>query len=94
MFGYLCVVMKHSIVVIAMQNFQRDPFFSARVSPCSDAWRTLIHYFDPRGVGRAVGLLTKLIDAQGETKSIDAFLQLMLDIFQDINETSSWLVKR
>jgi hypothetical protein len=27
-FGYLCVVMKHPIAAIALQDFQRDPSFS------------------------------------------------------------------
>jgi hypothetical protein len=56
------------------------------VSPGNDALRTLIDHFDQRGVGRIVGLLAKLLDAQGETESIDAFLQRMLHSYQDINE--------
>jgi hypothetical protein len=64
---YLCVVMKHPIAAIALQNFQRDPSFKARVSPCSHAWRTLINHFDQRGVGTIVGLLAKLLDTQSET---------------------------
>jgi hypothetical protein len=74
MVEYFCVVMKHPNVAITMQKFQRDPSFSARVSPCSDAWRTLINHFDLRVVGITIGLLAKLVDAQGETESIDAFL--------------------
>jgi hypothetical protein len=56
------------------------------VSPGLDAWRTVINHFDQRGVGRTVGLLAKLLDAQGKTKSIDAFLQRMLHNYHDINE--------
>jgi hypothetical protein len=44
MFGYLCVVMKHPTSAMAMSNFQRDPSFSTRVSPCSDALRALIDF--------------------------------------------------
>jgi hypothetical protein len=47
---------------------------------------TLINHFDRRGVGRTVGLLAKLLDAQGETESIDSFLQSTLHSYQDINE--------
>jgi hypothetical protein len=35
---------------------------------------------------KKVGLLAKLLDSQGETKSADAFLQRMLHNYQDINE--------
>jgi hypothetical protein len=77
--------MKYPIAAITLQNFQRDPSFKARVSPGSGAWRTLINHFDQRGVGRTVGLLTKLMDAQGEIESIDAFLQ-RIHSYQDINE--------
>jgi hypothetical protein len=55
------------------------------VSLGSDAWRTFITHFDHRGVGRTVGLLAKLMDAQGETESIYAFPQRMLSNYQDIN---------
>jgi hypothetical protein len=78
--------MKHPTVAAVLTSFQRNPSFSARVSPCSDAWRTLIDHFDQRSVGRTIGLLAKLLDAQGETESIDAFLQRMLHDYQDINE--------
>jgi hypothetical protein len=78
--------MKHPIAAIALQNFQRDPSFKARVSPGANAWRTLINHFDKRCVGRIVGLLAKLVDAQGETESIDAFMQRMLHNYQNINE--------
>jgi hypothetical protein len=79
MFVYLCVVMKHPTDEIGMTNFQRDPSVSLlRVSPYSDAWRALIDLFDQRGVGLIVDLLANLLDSQGETKSIDAFLQYML----------------
>jgi hypothetical protein len=56
------------------------------VSPSSDTLRTLIIHFDHRGVGRTIGLLAKLLDAQGERESIDAFLQRMLNNYQDVNE--------
>lgn len=79
-------MMKHPTAVIVLTNFQRDPSFSARVSPGSDAWRVLIDHFDQRGIGRTVGLLAKLLDAQGETESVDAFIQRMLHTFQELNE--------
>jgi hypothetical protein len=56
------------------------------VSPCRHAWRTLINHFDQRGDGRNVGFLVKLQDAQDEQESIDAFPQLMLIGYQDINK--------
>jgi hypothetical protein len=77
--------MKHPTAVIVLTNFQRDPSFSARVSPCSDAHGKLIDHFDQRGVCRTFGPLAKLLDAQGETESIDAYLQRMLHMYQDIN---------
>ena len=86
MFGYLCVVMKHPTAAMALSNFQRDPSFSTRVSPGSDAWRALIDLFDQRGIGRTVSLLTKLMEPQGDRENIDAYLQRMLHCYQDINE--------
>jgi hypothetical protein len=86
LFGYLCVMIKHPTAVVVLTNFQRDPSFSARVSPGSDAWRVLIDHFDQRGIGRTVGLLAKFLDAQGETESVDAFIQRMLHTFQELNE--------
>jgi hypothetical protein len=83
-FGYLCVVMKHPIVIVALQNFQRGPSFSARVSPCSYAWRPLIKYFDHRDVGRTIGLLEKLLHAQGETdREYIRFLRRIMNSYQD-----------
>jgi hypothetical protein len=78
--------MKHPTAAIEMQNFQRDPSFKSRVSPGSDARRTLINHFDQCGGGRTIGLLANFLDAQGKTESIDAFLQRMLHSYQDINE--------
>jgi hypothetical protein len=78
--------MKHPTAAIALENFQRDLSLKARVSPSSNAWRTLINHFDQRGVGRTVGLLAKFLNAQGDTESTYAFLQRMLHSFQDINE--------
>jgi hypothetical protein len=52
----------------------------------SVALQTLINHFDQRGVGRIVGLVAKLMDAQGQTKSIEAFLQRMLNNYLDINK--------
>jgi hypothetical protein len=86
MSGYLCVVMKHPSAAIVMTNFQRGPSFSTRVSLDSDVWSTLIEHFDRRGVGRIIGLLAKLLDAQGESVSIYTCLQRMLNNYQDINE--------
>jgi hypothetical protein len=65
MFGYLCVVMKHLKVALALISFQ--PSFSGRVSPSLDAWRAFIDLFDQRGVGLHNNWLTyKLLDPQGE----------------------------
>jgi hypothetical protein len=86
LFGYLCVVMKHTTAAIVIINVQRGPSFSSRVSPDSDVWSTLIEHFDRRGVGRIIGFLAKLLDAQGETVSIYTCLQRMLNNYQDINE--------
>jgi hypothetical protein len=86
MFGYLCVVMKYPTAAMALSNFQRDPSFSTRVSPGSDAWRALVDLFDQRGIGRTVNLLTKLMEPQGDKENIDAYLQRMLHCYQDINE--------
>jgi hypothetical protein len=68
----------------SLDNFQRDPSFSARLSQGSDAWRTLIDHFDKCGAGRTIGSLAKLLDAQGETESVDTFLQRMLNNCPDI----------
>jgi hypothetical protein len=78
--------MKHPAAAMALSNFQRDPSFSTRVSPCSDAWRALIDLFDQMGIGRTVSLLTKLMEPQGDRESIDAYLQRMLHCYQDTNE--------
>jgi hypothetical protein len=59
MFGYLFVDITYPTAAMALSNFQRDPSFSTRVSPGSDAWRALIDLFDQRGIGRTVSLLTK-----------------------------------
>jgi hypothetical protein len=85
--------MKHPTAAIALQNFQRDPSFSPRVSQGPDARRTLNH-FDQRGVGRIIGLLAIFLDAQGEIESIDAFLQRMLNNYQDINEDDFTISER
>jgi hypothetical protein len=73
-------------------KIQRDPYLSSRVLLGFDALRTLIIHFDQRGVGRTVGLLAKLLDAQGGTKSTYSFLQRMLESYQDRMRTRSWLV--
>jgi hypothetical protein len=76
-----------------MTNFQRDPSFSVRrMSTCSNAWLALIDHFNHRGVGRIVGLPAQLLDSEGEIESIDAFLQLILHNYQDINEDSEFMV--
>jgi hypothetical protein len=76
------MVMKHPTVAIALTHFQRGPSFSTRVTPGTDARRALIYLFEQRGICRIVGLLAKLLDAQGKTKSIDAFLQRMMHNYQ------------
>jgi hypothetical protein len=81
--------MKHPIHVIVLTNFQHDPSFSARVSQGSDAWRVLIDHFDQRGIGKTIGLLAKILDAQSETESVDAFTQRMLNTFQELKMSSS-----
>jgi hypothetical protein len=59
MFGYLCLVMKHSLATLVMSNFQRDPTIKTWVSPCLDAGRALINSFDNMGVGKTIYILTK-----------------------------------
>jgi hypothetical protein len=71
-------MMKHLTAAIVFTNFPRDPSYSARVSSRSHAWRTLIDHFDQRSGGRTFGFLRQLLNAQGETESVDAFLQRML----------------
>jgi hypothetical protein len=71
MLGYMCFVMKHH--TIAMSNFQSDPSVTTRVSRGSDAWRALVILFYERGVGKTIGLLA-LLDSQGDSDIIDAFL--------------------